>query len=206
MNNQGTLKKAVFALATVTVLVIACASAGGSQAGRPAPISAQGKQCLQCHNNTTPGLVEQWKNSAHYRSGIDCYSCHKANDGDPATFDHYGNKIAVIVTPNYCNRCHKKEVTEFEASHHANAASFIGSLDNILGEVVEGGAAAVSSTCHMSATATQPVTHDIGSRISCCVDQTRELGEPSRCDAGSVLELSRSRVGRELLQAVRQHR
>jgi hypothetical protein len=123
-----------------------------SESQAPRPMSPQGKQCLQCHENSTPGIVEQWKNSAHYKTGIDCYSCHKANDGDPATFDHYGNRIAVIVTPNYCNRCHKKEVAEFEASHHSKAASFIGSLDNILGEVVEGGAAAVNGCmqCHGS--------------------------------------------------------
>lgn len=123
-----------------------------SESQAPRPISLQGKQCLQCHEDSTPGIVEQWKNSSHYKTGIDCYSCHKANDGDPATFDHYGNRIAVIVSPNYCNRCHKKEVAEFEASHHSKAASFIGSLDNILGEVVEGGAAAVNGCmqCHGS--------------------------------------------------------
>ena len=118
----------------------------------PHEISAEGKACLTCHQNTTPGIVEQWKGSAHYEQGVDCYSCHKANDGDPATFDHYGNKIAVIVTPNYCNRCHSGEVKEFEASHHSKAASFIGSLDNVLGEVVEGGAAATNGCqqCHGS--------------------------------------------------------
>ncbi|HXG94650.1 MAG TPA: multiheme c-type cytochrome [Blastocatellia bacterium] len=127
-------------------------SAASSQAQKQPVISKEGKLCLQCHENTTPGVVEQWKGSAHHRAGVDCYSCHRANEGDPATFEHYGNKIAVIVTPNYCNRCHKKEVKEFEASHHAQAASFIGSLDNVLGEVVEGGAAAINGCmqCHGS--------------------------------------------------------
>ncbi|MBZ5538493.1 MAG: hypothetical protein LAO31_21320 [Acidobacteriia bacterium] len=115
-------------------------------------ISKEGKACLECHASSTPGVVEQWKTSAHYRKSVDCYTCHKANEGDPATFDHYGQKIAVIVTPNYCNRCHQQEVKEFEVSHHAMAASFIGSLDNVLGEVVEGGAAAVNGCkqCHGS--------------------------------------------------------
>src|SRR5262249_34362772 len=115
-------------------------------------ISDEGKGCLTCHQNSTPGIVEQWKSSTHYKEGVDCYSCHKANESDPANFDHYGNKIAVIVTPNYCNRCHSEEVKEFEASHHAKAASFIGSLDNVLGEVVEGGAAATNGCqqCHGS--------------------------------------------------------
>ena len=115
-------------------------------------ISEAGKACIECHSSTTPGIVEQWKSSAHATSGVDCYSCHKANDGDPATFDHNGYKIAVIVTPNYCARCHKTEVTQFEKSHHAAAAKFIGSLDNMLGEVVEGGPAANNGCrqCHGS--------------------------------------------------------
>jgi hydroxylamine dehydrogenase len=157
MKKQAVRKKALLLVASAA-LFVPFAGAGlrssglASESQTPRPISPQGKQCLQCHQNTTPGIVDQWKNSAHYRTGIDCYSCHKANEGDPATFDHYGAKIAVIVTPNYCNRCHKKEVAQFEASHHAKAASFIGSLDNILGEVVEGGAAAVNGCmqCHGS--------------------------------------------------------
>ena len=41
---------------------------------------------------------------------------------------------------------------EFERSHHASAAEFIGSLDNVLGEVVEGRLAAVNGCwqCHGS--------------------------------------------------------
>jgi hydroxylamine dehydrogenase len=101
-------------------------------------ISEAGKACIECHSSSTPGIVEQWKTSAHAKSGVDCYSCHKAKDGNPATFDHNGYKIAVIVTPSYCARCHEAEVKQFEKSHHAAAAKFIGSLDNTLGEIVEG--------------------------------------------------------------------
>lgn len=115
-------------------------------------VSEEGQQCLGCHSNTTPGIVEQWQSSAHAKKGIDCYSCHQAAANDPAAFDHYGLKIAVIVTPNYCARCHKDEVAQFEKSHHAAAATFIGSLDNMLGEIVEGGPAAANGCrqCHGS--------------------------------------------------------
>jgi hydroxylamine dehydrogenase len=115
-------------------------------------ISEAGKACIECHASSTPGIVEQWKGSAHAQKGVDCYSCHQAAAGDPATFDHYGHKIAVIVTPNYCARCHDAEVKQFEKSHHAAAAQFIGSLDNKLGEIVEGGPAANNGCrqCHGS--------------------------------------------------------
>jgi hydroxylamine dehydrogenase len=96
-----------------------------------------------------------WSNggeSAHAKKNVDCYSCHRANEKDPATFEHYGHRIAVIVTPSYCGPCHGKEIEQFEKSHHAQAAQFIGSLDNMLGEVVEGGPAAANGCrqCHGS--------------------------------------------------------
>ena len=114
--------------------------------------SEEGQQCLECHASTTPGIVDQWKSSAHAKARVDCYSCHKANEKDPAGFNHYGHKIAVIVTPIYCGRCHAKETEQFEKSHQAAAAQFIGSLDNMLGEIVEGGPAAISGCrqCHGS--------------------------------------------------------
>lgn len=115
-------------------------------------ISPEGQKCLECHGSSTPGIVSQWNSSAHAKAGVDCYSCHQANANDPAIFDHYGQKIAVIVTPNYCGRCHAKELAEFAKSHHAAAAQFIGSLDNMLGEIVEGGPAAINGCrqCHGS--------------------------------------------------------
>jgi formate-dependent nitrite reductase cytochrome c552 subunit len=115
-------------------------------------VSPEGQACVECHQETNPGIVAQWWGSAHARGETDCYSCHKANEGDPATFDHYGARIAAIVTPNYCARCHQKEAEEFAASHHSRGAQFIGSLDNMLGEIVEGGPAAISGCrqCHGS--------------------------------------------------------
>jgi len=53
-------------------------------------VSKEGQQCLACHSDSTPGIVEQWRGSAHARQKVDCYGCHRANAGDPAAFDHYG--------------------------------------------------------------------------------------------------------------------
>src|SRR3974377_593349 len=134
-------------LCSLCVLLVApCAFASNAQ------VSEEGEACLECHKDSTPGIVEQWQSSVHAKSGVDCYSCHQANENDRAAVHHYGHKIAVIVTPNYCARCHPEEVKQFEKSHHAAAAKFIGSLDNMLGEIVEGGPAANNGCrqCHGS--------------------------------------------------------
>jgi hypothetical protein len=64
-----------------------------------AQVSPEGQAYLDCHSTSTPGILEQWRESAHAKKNVDCYSCHRANEKDPATFEHYGHRIAVIVTP-----------------------------------------------------------------------------------------------------------
>ncbi|MEI7869717.1 MAG: multiheme c-type cytochrome [Candidatus Methylumidiphilus sp.] len=100
--------------------------------------STQSQTCLNCHKALTGGIVNQWKLSSHSNKGVGCYECHQADKGDVDGFEHNGFFIATIVSPKDCSRCHEKESKEFQASHHAEAAKILGSLDNVLAEVVEG--------------------------------------------------------------------
>jgi hydroxylamine dehydrogenase len=100
--------------------------------------SEQSKTCLTCHAPITAGIVGQWQLSSHAKKGVGCFECHQADKGDSDGFDHNGFFIATIVSPKDCARCHDKESKEFQASHHAEAAKILGSLDNVLAEVVEG--------------------------------------------------------------------
>jgi hydroxylamine dehydrogenase len=136
----------------IFLVLLFVTAVGAPMHAQDSKLSPESEQCVACHQSSTPGVVEQWRSSAHAKKGVDCYSCHRAEASDPAAFDHYGIKIAVIVTPNYCARCHADEVKQFEKSHHARAAQFIGSLDNMLGEIVEGGPAASNGCrqCHGS--------------------------------------------------------
>jgi len=113
---------------------------------------ADTKVCVSCHKETTPVIVKQWDDSRHKNKSVGCYECHKALKGESDAFEHNGFTIATIVSPKDCSKCHAKEFKEQQNSRHAGAASFIGSLDNILGEIVEGGPAAVSGCkqCHGS--------------------------------------------------------
>ncbi|OGB90489.1 hypothetical protein A2625_00885 [candidate division WOR-1 bacterium RIFCSPHIGHO2_01_FULL_53_15] len=108
--------------------------------------------CLACHKETTPQIINHWKDSRHSKVGVSCFECHQAKKGEPDAFEHNGFTIATIVSPKDCGKCHAKEFKEQQSSRHAEAASFIGSLDNTLGEIVEGGPAATSGCkqCHGS--------------------------------------------------------
>ncbi|MHC4745064.1 MAG: multiheme c-type cytochrome, partial [Planctomycetota bacterium] len=149
-------------LITVVILLAAAESAASVPPGRldaeqsrlPSTRSEQTENCIECHedNAIAPVIVSQWQSSAHAKNGIGCFECHSAQPDDSDAFEHYGELISIIVSPKDCGLCHAKEFGEFDGSHHAKAGEILGSLDNILGEVVEGTPAANAGCkqCHGS--------------------------------------------------------
>jgi len=105
-----------------------------------------GETCVSCHTKESPGIVAQWRSSKHFGAGIDCLACHGAEKSDADAFEHHDATIAIIVSPKDCSTCHEKEFAEQKGSHHAKAGEILGSLDNLLGEVV-GGVPAVDAGC-----------------------------------------------------------
>jgi len=113
-----------------------------------AKVSAESKACIQCHIIYTPDVVAEWATSRHAKTTpgealkkpelereisstppenmmnhvVGCYECHgQKPDEHPDTFNHYGYRIHVIVTPKDCATCHAKEVEEYSRSVKANA-------------------------------------------------------------------------------------
>lgn len=104
----------------------------------PSDFTEQSRKCLACHQKESNAVVQQWGASRHYRAKVGCFECHEAHPNDKDAYLHHGERIATIVSPKDCQRCHAKETAEFAASHHAQGAKILGSLDNVLAEVVEG--------------------------------------------------------------------
>ncbi len=107
----------------------------------PAELTEESEDCLACHQSDNPSLYQQWGASKHYGANVGCYECHAAEKGDPDVLrdeDHEDFTISTIVSPKDCARCHEKEAEEFLGSHHSKAGRIMGSLDNLLAEVVEG--------------------------------------------------------------------
>jgi len=114
------------------------ASPGQNPAGNLSAFSKISQECIDCHKKESKSVVQQWGASKHYRAKVGCYECHQAHPNDTDAFMHYNQRIATIVSPKDCSKCHAKEVKEFSESHHAQAGKILGSLDNVLAEVVEG--------------------------------------------------------------------
>ena len=143
--------KSALGLMLVCALSMAWVSAGSKDHITDAKPGEE-MTCIECHLEQTPAIVKQWENSAHADTPAGCSACHTASDETPGSFEHYGNTIQTIVSPNRCGICHTKEKREFAASHHADAAQYADSDDNYLGMHVEGMAAAASGCqqCHGS--------------------------------------------------------
>ncbi len=128
----------------ITLAIAACILALGTSAyaitkiNIPKDVSKTSQECIECHKATTVNIYQQWGNSKHFRANVGCYECHEAKKGESDAFEHEGKFISIIVSPKDCARCHEREVDEFTNSHHAKAGRIMGSLDNILAEVVEG--------------------------------------------------------------------
>ena len=102
-------------------------------------------ECVQCHTERMPGLVEQWEQSSHWPK-VGCYECHQARKGESDAMDHNGFLVTTIVSPKDCARCHPDESAEQEASHHAEAGNILNSKDGLLGQTL-GGEPAVAVGC-----------------------------------------------------------
>ncbi len=140
--NFKMLSMSILAIALMSIFMYSCNNntGGGSTTRAKAVIDDVTAGCIECHGKSNMGkvIVEDWKMSAHAANGIGCVSCHAAKAEDVDAFEHHGQTIATIVTPKDCATCHKRETDEFLASHHADAGAIMGSLDNVLAEVIEG--------------------------------------------------------------------
>ena len=131
MNIVKQILKSVFAVSMILTMGIA-------KDVLPNEMTDETQECLECHKTDNVSLYQQWGKSKHYGANVGCYECHQAEEGDVDAFEHNDYFISVIVSPKDCARCHENEVDEFANSHHSKAGRIMGSLDNVLAEVVEG--------------------------------------------------------------------
>ncbi|HUH93901.1 MAG TPA: hypothetical protein VL742_12295 [Casimicrobiaceae bacterium] len=93
------------------VCPLRCARAG---AAAKAAISGKGRACIGGHEKQSPAFVEQWKTSKHAAKGLDCYARHRG-PSDAEGMDHYGYRVAVLVTAKDCGQWHATDVQETSA-------------------------------------------------------------------------------------------
>ena len=133
---RPTVVSTMFFLLFVTLLL---GSENRSSAlASPQSDSTSSAQCADCHRKLSPALVMEWERSRHGQNGVGCLECHGAEQSDVDGWMHHGARVAVLVTPKDCAKCHEAEYEQFARSHHAKAGQILASLDNVLAEKVAG--------------------------------------------------------------------
>ena len=125
-------------------------------------------KCMTCHKEKSPGLYKQWYMSQHAVHKVTCIDCHGAAKGDKDAFMHEGGRIATLVTPKDCGKCHKKEASEVGSSYHAAAGEILDSKDAYLAHVAAGEPVAIlgCESCHGSKVQIDPMSPNKLSRKS----------------------------------------
>lgn len=94
------------------------ATIAAGQQTKPSKAYQQALQsnCVKCHSQTSPNIVNDWKLSKHSQQGIECSTCH----GDKHQNKNDADK-ALIPTPQTCAQCHTKQVDQFMEGKHSKA-------------------------------------------------------------------------------------
>lgn len=77
----------------------------------PSITTAFAEDCLTCHRDKTPAAVFQWERSAHARAKVGCEACH---GNDHKRIEKGEARVDIKV----CGRCHKKALSDHQASRH----------------------------------------------------------------------------------------
>src|SRR5262245_53810021 len=67
-------------------------------------------QCVVCHRNTTPGIVEQYGHSTMAAAEVTCQNCHEVPADYPGAIEHEGTHVINSPTTAMCEKCHAAEV------------------------------------------------------------------------------------------------
>lgn len=115
----------------------------------PEKMSPESRLCVSCHLQVSPGIVYDWLNSRHARVTpaealrqphrerrlsssqvpeglrervVGCYECHGLRtEAHEDAFEHFGQRIQVVVSPKDCATCHAEEEAQYSESTKAYA-------------------------------------------------------------------------------------
>lgn len=125
-------------LTIFTLIILMCSI---SVSSKELKISEDTQTCLDCHSTLHPGIVEEWKKSAHAKiapsealkkeglkrlvssekipdplleNTVGCAECHLMNSDDHKdSFEHADYSVHTVVTPKDCSVCHSVETEQY---------------------------------------------------------------------------------------------
>ncbi len=124
MLNQRVLISATVAtivfVALAIVLAVAIRPSASVNAEEQENVLAQSdNECVQCHVDTSPGLVEQYGRSSMAAADVSCEDCHEVASDYPGAVEHEDTWVLSSPSPAMCEECHASEVAQFGQSRHS---------------------------------------------------------------------------------------
>ena len=81
-------------------------------------LATSNDDCVTCHRDETPGIVQQYSFSTMAAAEVSCRDCHEVQREYPMALKHEGTFILSAPTSGMCAECHEQEVAEFNQSRH----------------------------------------------------------------------------------------
>ncbi len=101
------------------VLVIRLTGAPpAAEAQRVDALANSTDNCVSCHRQASPGIVQQYGHSTMAAAKVTCQDCHEVKANYPGAVEHEGSYVLQSPSSAMCERCHQSEVAQFNASRH----------------------------------------------------------------------------------------
>ena len=96
----------VLGLALVALTIGQSTTATTSETEPVNALANSDNECVVCHQNTTPGIVEQYGHSTMAAAEVTCQDCHEVEASYPGAVEHEGTHVLRSPTSAMCERCH----------------------------------------------------------------------------------------------------
>lgn len=106
-------------LGLVTIIIVLGRQSALSESPRDVDALATSKDdCVTCHRDESPGIVEQYARSAMAAAEVTCRDCHEVPQGYANAIAHEGTFVLNTPTTARCEVCHEAQVAQFNQSRH----------------------------------------------------------------------------------------
>lgn len=109
----------VLGLILIAQAVARSTATAATEGARPNALAGSSDECVACHRQATPGIVEQYGVSTMAAAKVVCRDCHEVRRGYPGAVEHEGAYVLGSPSTAMCQRCHGQEVAQYNASRHS---------------------------------------------------------------------------------------
>ena len=76
-------------------------------------------ECVTCHREASPGIVNQFSHSSMAAAEVTCRDCHEVKADYPGAVEHEGGYVLAAPTTSMCEKGHQAEVAQYYQSRHS---------------------------------------------------------------------------------------